>query len=404
MSLSPRCRHLEHGAVSTIVVVLLSAGVLLGFVALTADFGRTVLERRELQNGADAGALAFAQSCAEDQESGCDPEGLGLEALVNANADDGEHTISLVCGTAPGLDPCPDAGSIDDIRVCPPVPDFLDGVPYVEVRTRTSSDGEAAIPNIFGSAAGGEATSSVDSCARAVWGTPGSTGTTFPLTIRECNWNAVTQNGTNFAPSPPYTPGPVTPNASPKSAVPAAVAANVTHILAHASGNPSDECGPTKYSPGGFGWLSDGSTADCSAEFSSGGTATGDAGASPTQGCKNNGMKQWLGKEVLIPVFSGLSGAGSNTSYTLAGVSSFYLAGWSEMQTANPGKDYGVYIRPNRLPGSAEDDMCMMLDPPPNQLKKATCIWGWFTSPIVPVGSIDPTSPPRGPTIVQMAG
>ncbi|KAB7741871.1 hypothetical protein GA707_16795 [Nostocoides sp. F2B08] len=391
----------ERGAVSTIVVVLFSMGALFGFLALSIDFGRTVLERRELQNGADAGALAAARVCA-DNPSACTQDSLlaSVGQLIDDNASDIEGHNAEVCGPALGVScPLPD---VSNLEVCPEVPAGF--TQYVEVHTSTASAEGDYISNLFGAASGGQDRSVVEACARAAWGPPGDTGTTFPLTIRQCNWNAVTQNGTSFAPSPPYSPAHVTPDAAPTAAVPDAVSPYVTHILAHATGNPSDACGPTKYTPGGFGWLSDGATSDCRAVFSSNGTAPGDSGAAPTQGCKNDGMKQWVGKEVLIPVFSGVSGTGSSTTYTLAGISSFFFAGWSEMQTANPSKDYGVYIRPDRLPGSSENDMCMMLDPPPNQLKKATCIWGWFTSPILPVGSIDPTAPTRGPLIIQMAG
>lgn len=55
----------EGGAVTVIVAILLP--VLLGMSALVVDVSRVYQERRELQNGADAAALAVAENCARAQ-------------------------------------------------------------------------------------------------------------------------------------------------------------------------------------------------------------------------------------------------------------------------------------------------------------------------------------------------
>ena len=47
-----------------LVAVLLGGGVLLGLGAMVIDVGQLYQERAELQNGADAAALAVAKSCA----------------------------------------------------------------------------------------------------------------------------------------------------------------------------------------------------------------------------------------------------------------------------------------------------------------------------------------------------
>lgn len=54
-------RGRERGAVA--VVVAISTVVLLGFAALAIDLGAAYSDRQQLQNGADAGALAIAESC-----------------------------------------------------------------------------------------------------------------------------------------------------------------------------------------------------------------------------------------------------------------------------------------------------------------------------------------------------
>lgn len=53
----------QRGAVAVTVAILMV--VLIGFTAIAVDTGAIWLDRKELQNGADAAALALAQSCAQ---------------------------------------------------------------------------------------------------------------------------------------------------------------------------------------------------------------------------------------------------------------------------------------------------------------------------------------------------
>ena len=66
----------EDGAVATIVVTLLSFGVILGLLAIAVDVGRLMVERRQLQNGADAAAMSLAQSCAQGELRRAGADGL----------------------------------------------------------------------------------------------------------------------------------------------------------------------------------------------------------------------------------------------------------------------------------------------------------------------------------------
>ena len=54
----------DRGAVSILVALLISAGVIVGLLAMVIDGGRLYTERRLVQNGADAAALAVARACA----------------------------------------------------------------------------------------------------------------------------------------------------------------------------------------------------------------------------------------------------------------------------------------------------------------------------------------------------
>lgn len=76
----------ETGGMATLVGVLVVV-VFMGFAAVVIDSGAAFFERRELQNGADAAALAIAYACARD-EAECGTPTPVAEALANDNASD----------------------------------------------------------------------------------------------------------------------------------------------------------------------------------------------------------------------------------------------------------------------------------------------------------------------------
>ena len=97
----------EQGAIATIVAILFGIGVVFGVMALAIDVGGLMVERRQLQNGADATAMSLAESCALDN---CVAGADGLETLVDANARDGDHAIASQCAvnaTGTTLPGCP---------------------------------------------------------------------------------------------------------------------------------------------------------------------------------------------------------------------------------------------------------------------------------------------------------
>lgn len=141
----------EAGAV--VVVVALLSVALFGMAALVIDVGALRLERRQLQNGADAAALAVAQSCARGS---CD-DTLAAD-LAEANASD-------------------DAAAVDSV---------LRTGNQVRVATSTSTaDGGTVVPYLFGQLLTGEAGKTVHASATAGWG-PVGRATTVPLAISRC--------------------------------------------------------------------------------------------------------------------------------------------------------------------------------------------------------------------------
>ena len=174
----------DDGAVTMIVAVVLAGGVLLGMAALTVDVGLIHAERRELQNGADAGALAVAQQCAVGP--GCDTTTGGLaNTYADSNALDTQSRVTTVCGSGPSVPGCPGASGPALTRCTASVPSGLEG--WIEVRTRTETTaGQTLLPPRFARSLAGNgsyAGTDVGACARAAWGTPTSAIPALPVTI-----------------------------------------------------------------------------------------------------------------------------------------------------------------------------------------------------------------------------
>ena len=96
-------RERDEGAV--MIWVALMMVVLLGVGAIVIDIGALYAEKRQLQNGADAAALAVAQDCANGS---CSGYGARADEYADLNAKDGAANIDLVCGVGPGLPTCVD--------------------------------------------------------------------------------------------------------------------------------------------------------------------------------------------------------------------------------------------------------------------------------------------------------
>ena len=367
-----RANRSERGAVATIVVVLLAFGVLLGFTAVAVDVGRTVVERRELQNGADAGALSLAQSCAKGN---CVAGADGLSALVDSNAADGGHSIVEQCDSAGVIGPC-SASSVADITQCPPVPAGFESVPYVEVRTQTSSGGGNTIANIFGGAAGGVGTSTVDTCARAGWGPIKGTAT-LPLSFRTCE----------FEEAKPVPPA---------HGVETALALKYDKDT---SCDPSTTTPPGGDHDGGFGWLDN---VDCVVTLDANNWAKTNPGVGKGNECYDELIP---GTTVLVPIHDCISDSktlcvvgspsGSNSWYHIDGFAAFYVTA------------VDITGKVDALPGYPKKpakDECAA-ESLGGGKSPGKCLYGWFLGDYVAAsGTIDPGGTATGASVVQPLG
>lgn len=201
-----RLKNDEDGA--TAVVVALSLIVLFGFGALAVDVGQIYQERRELQNGADASAMAAAHDCAKGLIS-CSITGLELNDTVdeyaNANANDAESTAEIV-----------ELNLTDS---------------YITVETETLSAGNGFLTHWFAWAID-HPNSTVRAQATAKWDRVPGALEIFPLAFCVDQFNTLTVNATVF-PSPE------------------------AHIFYKKNPpDPSITCTTTDGTyPGGFGWL-----------------------------------------------------------------------------------------------------------------------------------------------------
>ena len=150
--LSLHYRQSERGAVLILMAVI--SVVMVGMAALVVDVGSIMEEKRQLQNGADAGAMAVAQSCALGP---CDPD-LATD-LANGNARDDAMTVKSVTITGN----------------------------QVVVATETlSSSGTDILPFSFGRTASGDRGDTFESQATARWA-PLNAGPALPLVVSACD-------------------------------------------------------------------------------------------------------------------------------------------------------------------------------------------------------------------------
>lgn len=321
----------EHGAAAVFVAILLV--VLFGMGALVVDVGHMFWERRQLQNGADAAVLALAAKCAEGIIVDCADATLSLlgseaEPYADANADDSESAVPELM--AHGLDPAScDRGSDD-------APNPLTDGETVKVSTETvdASTGESFLSHWLAPVLGIDATT-VTACAVAAWG-PSVAAEGFPFGVCEALWDA------NRPDDPPGSgPGPT-----------------IDVRYKGTGGEPvendcldeeDDDFSPGN-KPGNFSWL-DQDDGECTTEFDfSDGetTASGDTGVDVPSDCQDDidGMiaqiqahKDEHGNMVnhdpddndlpirILPIYSEVSGSGTNATYTLVTLGAFEFSG-----------------------------------------------------------------------------
>lgn len=328
----------EDGVVAVMVAITMAA--LLGMAALVVDVGLVRQERRELQNGADAAALAVAIECASNPP--CSGRDAIAASYANANAADATSSVTGVVLSG------------NTVRV--------------DTRTR-NRDGTDSLLMRFATAVGAKSTSTVNATATAAWGAPAG-GTTIPLTFSFCEWTAMTGNGVTFPTSERtiffHNPSsPANQNVAPRCSGPAG----------------QDQ-------PGGFGWL-DTPAGVCATTISAGGTYPAEPGNSPpnpsNSGCR---PEDFLNTDLEIPVFSQSSGNGANAVYQIYGLATFRI------QRMRLGGNGSIWTTSPPPTGCTNSQRCIQ-----GYFTKALKPWGGGN--VVPCGSA-PAPPCLGTYVVKL--
>ena len=313
----------EEGAIAVTVAIL--AIVLFGFGAFAIDISNLWAERRQLQNGADGGSLAIAQSCA----AGNCNSGSGYQALAtqyaNDNANDNASNVEEVCGaTSAGLPAC-----INPPTSTPP------GDGWVMVRTQTGdSAGSGLVPPILAKLLVPDYDgSTVHTYAIANWGAPAGLTSGLPLTFSACEWMAAVGatdldgTGATYAPNPPYT----TVGTTKTWATDTSGASLERTIFFH----DTDAAGTCDAGPagsdlsGGFGWLQP-DPDECEATSTADGWFDDKTGVAIPQDCSKDDLAALIGQTLFIPIYGATNGlTGTNGQYQVVGYGAFYMTGYS---------------------------------------------------------------------------
>jgi Flp pilus assembly protein TadG len=281
----------DDGAVAVIVALVLL--VMVGIGALVMDVGNLYWERRSLQNGADAAALAAAQDLAAGEAT---PTAYAsARHYADANNSRGAHV-------RPSDDP-------DE-------PGFVVTSNAVTVTTRTGSPAaEGELTSILANVLG-VSEYATSATATASWGTIGGAAT-LPITFSYCEWeNLVGDVGNPTLPTGPKT-------------------------LQFLSPGGKDCAGPAgHYAPAGWGWLGTNETGDCVADIDQNQIAPGQQGQgvpSFGDGCTGDYFKSLIGRTVLMPIFEEAIGPGNNTEYRIAGFAAVEIEGYRLHPGGGPG-------------------------------------------------------------------
>jgi hypothetical protein len=408
--------------VSTVIGILLATGVVLGMAALSVDVGSMMFEKRQLQSGADAAALALAKSCG-DSAAACtttDPTTKQvLNDLNNANNfrdgaggfNAGKYAAPAgglpgVCGRGiASLPTC--AAPTENSSDCPPLPDWLaanTAIPYVEVHTESKeTNGDTILPtSLIRTLTGGNPGQAVRACSRAAWGSPTGGPGLLPITISGCDWKAATGGnpgggGGAYVPDPVYNGGSTPDNGYGGTGQPGWPQAPFTPpsynvgqevilvLQGTAATTPACPAPPGSGAwsghalPGGFGNVK--TTSDpCQADVKAFHWVQSDTGNNTS--CD---LSQYVGKVVQLPVFDCTTtaypsaeppigtcdtGNGTGAWYHLAGYASFYISGYDfNVVSGLPNKVKSVNPNFNQFP-------C----PTGPAWAGARCMSGWFVS------------------------
>ena len=253
----------ERGASAVMAGILMIP--LIGGLAIALDVGALYAERAQLQNGADAAALAVAQACAEGS---CGDAASIATLYADDNANDGAANV---------------------LEVGFPSPNSV----TVTTSTRTS-DGGDALRHPFASLLGIDSTT-VAATATAEWGGLAS-GSVFPMALSLCEFTA-------------------------------SGAADGQRVTIRTDTNMKCKHDGIEV-PGGFGWLDQSTPCEVAIDLSGPEVWLGSQPGNSVPGPCKGVLPGLIGTTVVFPVYDGSRGNGQNAAYRISGFAAFHLTGY----------------------------------------------------------------------------
>lgn len=376
----------ERGAVAVFVSILLI--VLLAIGAVVADIGAVYAERRELQNGADAAALAVAGNCAKrvitKDPSPCPTTGgvttpaaftTMAQTYANLNAKDAISALNGLNGT-PGVV----FGKKADGSACK-------NCVTVRVTTQTTDSGEGQFRLLpwFAQVLDKDGTE-VFAVATATWGSL-KRGAAIPLAFSACEYNRLKDEpGVQliiFHGSPDCDPPIVEPSPTP-TPTESESSSEDPGDGSVPSESPVDGPGASGQDiPGDFGWLQPTSAGGepCSVLPTANDWVPGETGANANKNsistlCPPSEFKKWVdtARPLLVPIYTEVKGPPeqSNVEYKVEYFAAFVMTGFHL-----GGGEYTYWP-----------------SPPPGCTGNERCVQGYFTGFVsasqANLGDIDP--------------
>lgn len=297
----------ERGVAAPITAFLMV--FLLGMAAFAVDVGSMYSEHAQLQNGADAAAIAIAQKCSKLAAGTCPADQTAYAAqFANGNTLDshGQAIIATVSGNT------------------------------VNVTIQAQDPSASNHFSLVFARALGIQTADIRASAQAKWG-PLSSGGAFPLAISDSCFNLSSASQTAQVQTIAYKPGGTCTGPS------------GTQI------------------PGGWGWLQQSSP--CYAATQLGNNTIGsDPGNNPPTLCKNT-LQGWEDTilaggqaKVTFPVFDDATNQGKNGTFHIIGYATFNVWGW-KFGNGNPYEFRNTKNDPNMtssLACSGGNDRCII--------------------------------------------
>ncbi|MCW2132055.1 Tad domain-containing protein [Arthrobacter sp. VKM Ac-2550] len=268
------------------MVVAFAMVVLLGFAAIVVDVGAAYAQKAQLQNAADASALAIAQDCASGLPC-ISTKDATAQSLSTANSNTGH--------------PHPDTRFTGSKTV------------RVDVDTRESASSPLGMSTYFARVFDIDLLQ-VRASAEVTWGSP-KEAVSLPWTISECVFRSFLSSSQR---SELDSTGSFTGNPS------------ATRVLLRYDENTPSYPGcaaQNGYTPGGFGWL-DLDGGGCSALIN---ISAGEAGSNPGVNFPSpcmSALSSLMKEPFLVPLFDNASGTGGPATYTLAGFAAFQITGF----------------------------------------------------------------------------